>query len=603
LNSGIEHILTGPRIERRLAAILAADVVGYSRLMGADEFGTLQTLKAHRREVVDPAIAEHHGRIVKTTGDGMLVEFGSVVDAVNCAMSVQQSMRDRNNTIADPANRNGVPLIVFRIGINVGDIIIDGDDIFGDGVNIAARIEGIAEPGGISISEDAWRQVRGKVAVKFVDTSEQNLKNIARPVRVYQLDLVPKAASVAEASRPTLVPPDKPSIAVLSFTNMTGDADQDYLGDGIAEDIITMLSHSWSLFVIARNSSFTYKGRAVDVKQVGRELGVRYVLEGSVRLSGNRVRITAQLIDAETGNHLWAERYDRDLNDIFAVQDEITDTVAISIEPAIAKMEQHRAIRKPPGSLGAWEAYQRGLWHMSRIGVTENEAAKAFFRQAIDLDRDFAPAHAVLAMAIFQSFSLYQTSTLPEVIDQVLMTAQRAISLDPLHPGGHVCMGWVLFVQGDREGASAEVRQALAISPSSSVAHHLLGTVLLFSNSPRQGLEAFGESLRLDPHYPSRHVVLVQIAIAYYFLREYDAAVAAAKKAIRSFPEQPWSHRWLAAALGQAGRLEDAMQALQKAIALAPKSFDVSVRQRPASWQPEDYEHMLEGLRKAGWEG
>ncbi len=589
--------MTGERVERRLAAVLAADVAGYSRLMGSNEEGTLARLKAVRKSLVDPVIASHRGRIVKTTGDGMLVEFASAVDAVRCAIEVQRGMAEQNATLPQDER------IDFRIGIHVGDIIIDDNDIFGDGVNIAARIEGIAEPGGISISEDAWRQVQGKVAANFIDTSEQSLKNIARPVRVYQLDLVPNATSVAEAPRPMLVPPDKPSIAVLSFTNMTGDADQDYLGDGIAEDIITMLSRSWSLLVIARNSSFSYKGRAVDVKQIGRELGVRYLLEGSVRRGGNRVRITAQLIDAETGSHLWAERYDRDLNDIFAVQDEITDAVTISIEPAIAKMEQHRAVRRPPENLGAWEAYQRGLWHMGRIGVTENQAAQAFFRQAIDLDQNFAPAHSILAMAIFQGFSLYQTSNFAEVIDEVLAMAQTAISLDPLHPAGHVCMGWGLFFRGDCEGASAEVRQALAISPNFSSTHHLLGAVLLFSNSPREGLEAFRESLRLDPQNPSRHLVLVQIAIAHYLLREYDAAVASAKDSIRLFPKHPWSHRWLAAALGQAGRLEEAMQALQEAIKVAPKSFDMSVRQRPASWRPEDYEHMLEGLRKAGWEG
>ncbi|THD58993.1 MAG: tetratricopeptide repeat protein, partial [Bradyrhizobium sp.] len=309
------------------------------------------------------------------------------------------------------------------------------------------------------------------------------------------------------------------------------------------------------------------------------------------------------LIDAETGSHLWAERYDRELNDIFAVQDEITDAVTNSITPAIGKTEQHRAVRKPPESLGAWEAFHRGLWHMSRIGVTENQAAIAFFRQAIDLDRNFAPAHAFLASAIYQGFSLYQTSTFAEVIDEVLMTAQRAISLDPLQPGVHLLMGWVLFYRGDCAGASAEVRQALDNSPNYSGAHHLLGVVLLFSGSPREGLEAFRESLRLDPLNPSRHLVLVQIVIAHYFLREYDAAVAAAEEAIRFFPEHPWCYRWLAAALGQAGRLDEARQTLQKAITISPKSFDMSVRQRPASWRPEDYEHMLEGLRKAGWEG
>jgi adenylate cyclase len=598
------------REQRRLAAIVAADVVGYSRLMGRDESGTLARLREHRKQRFEPTLARHGGRLVKLTGDGALAEFPSAVDALGAAIEFQQSMIEANRDQPEDTR------IVFRIGLHLGDLIVDGDDLYGDGVNVAARLEAEAPAGGIVISGAVHEAAAGRLKAGFNDLGNLSLKNIERPVRAFEVQWdsanwkvsapVTQAPSIAGTPQPAGAPlalPDKPSVAVLSFTNMTGDADQDYFGDGIAEDIITMLSRSWSLFVIARNSSFTYKGRAVDVKQIGRELGVRYVLEGSVRRGGNRVRVTAQLIDAETGNHLWAEKYDRDLNDIFAVQDEITDAVTISIEPAISRMERHRAARKPPQSLGAWEAYQRGLWHMGRIGVTENQAAKAFFRQAIDLDRNFAPAHAVLAAAIFQGSSLYQTSSFAEVRDEVLMTAQRAISLDPLDPEGHVCMGWVLFLRGDCEGASAEVRQALAISPSFSNAHHLLGAVLLFASSPREGLEAFCESLRLDPHNLSRHVVLVQIAIAHYFLREYDAAVAAAQEAIRFFPEHPWSYRWLAAALGQAGRFEEAMQALQKAIIIAPKSFDVSVRQRPASWRPEDYEHMLEGLRKAGWEG
>jgi adenylate cyclase len=301
------------RLQRRLAAILSADVVGYSRLMGLDEAGTLSRLNALRRELIDPAIAAHSGRIVKLMGDGALVEFASAVDAVTCAIEIQRQLRehDAGRTVADR--------IRFRIGINVGDIIIEGDDILGDGVNIAARIESIAEPGGISISEDAWRQVQGKVVANFVDAGEQSLKNIARPVRVYRLDLAQKVASESRAPPPLPGPPDKPSIAVLAFNNMSGDPEQEYFSDGISEDIITDLSKVSELNVIARNSSFTYKGKPVDVKQVGRELGVRYVLEGSVRKAGNRVRVTGQLIDAESGAHIWADRFDRDLTDIFAV--------------------------------------------------------------------------------------------------------------------------------------------------------------------------------------------------------------------------------------------------------------------------------------------
>src|SRR6266436_5546060 len=327
--------LATERVERRLAAILAADVAGYSRLMGADEEGTLARLKAHRRELIDPNIAEHHGRIVKTTGDGMLVEFGSVVDAVRCAVAVQQAMAERN--AAEPHDRR----IELRVGINLGDVIFDGDDLFGDGVNIAARLEGLAEPGGICISEDAFRQVWGKIEAEFGDIGEHSLKNIARPLRVYRV----RDAGAAEKSlsAPALSLPDKPSIAVLPFQNMSGDAEQEYFADGMVEEIITALSRIRWLFVIARNSSFTYKGQAVDVKQVGRELGVRYVLEGSVRKAAGRVRITAQLIDALSGSHLWADRFDGSLEDVFDLQDKVAVSVGGVIEPALQSAEMRRS--------------------------------------------------------------------------------------------------------------------------------------------------------------------------------------------------------------------------------------------------------------------
>src|ERR1700693_3282155 len=342
------------RLQRRLAAILSADVVGYSRLVGMDEAGTLSRLNALRRELVDPAIADHSGRIVKLMGDGALVEFASAVDAVACAIEIQRQLREHD------AGGSEIDPIRFRIGINVGDIIIEGDDILGDGVNIAARIEGIAEPGGISMSEDAWRQVQGKVAANFVDAGEQSLKNIARPVRVYRLDLAQKTASASQAPRPTLALPDKPSIAVLAFNNMSGDPEQEYFSDGISEDIITDLSKLSELHVIARNSSFTYRGKAIDVKQVGRDLGVGYVLEGSVRKAGNRVRVTGQLIDAANGAHIWADRFDRDLTDIFAVQDELTQEIIAALKLKLTSEQKGRLVRKPTIDVGAYNLFLRG---------------------------------------------------------------------------------------------------------------------------------------------------------------------------------------------------------------------------------------------------
>ncbi len=368
---------------RRLAAILAADMAGYSRLIGVDEGGTLQGFKAIQAELFDPKIAARNGRLVKTTGDGFLVEFSSVVDALRCATELQAGMAERNAAIQTDDR------IEFRIGINVGDVVVEDGDIFGDGVNVAARLEGLAEPGGICVSARVQEDAAGRLDLAFEDLGEQQLKNIARPVRVYRARPSRRADNSLEAAHPSLTVPDKPSVAVLPFTNMSGDPEQEFFADGITEDIITALSHYPSLFVIARNSCFTYKGRAVDVKQVGRELGVRYVLEGSLRKSGNRIRATAQLVEAESGRQVWAERYDRNLADIFALQDEITEAVTIALVPAIADAEQHRALRKPPGSLDAWAAYQRGLWHLSKASAEDNALAEKFFQRAIDLDPIF----------------------------------------------------------------------------------------------------------------------------------------------------------------------------------------------------------------------
>jgi class 3 adenylate cyclase/TolB-like protein len=359
---------------RRLAAILAADIAGYSRLIGTDEHGTLQAFKTIRTELFDPIIAEHHGRLVKTTGDGFLVEFSSVVDALRCATEVQAHMGQRNATV--PIDKR----IEFRLGINVGDIVVEDGDIFGDGVNVSVRLEGLAEPGGICVSARVQEDAEGKLDIFFEDLGDRQLKNIVRPVRVYRV----RASGAAQPAATSGILPfsDKPSVAVLPFTNMSGESEPEFFADGITEDIITALSRCPWLLVIARNSSFTYKGRAVDMKQVGRELGVRYALEGSLRKAGNQIRVTAQLVEAETGNHIWAERYDRNLADIFAVQDEITEAVTIAVAPAIADAELRRAVRRPTKDLDAWAAYQRGLWHLFKISLEDNALAMQLFRRA-----------------------------------------------------------------------------------------------------------------------------------------------------------------------------------------------------------------------------
>jgi adenylate cyclase len=583
---------------RRLAAILAADVVGYSRLIGADEGGTLQALKTIRVELLDPTIATHSGRLVKTTGDGLLVEFSSVVDALRCATEVQAHLAERNST-SPTAKR-----IDFRIGINVGDILVEDGDIFGDGVNVAVRLEGLAVPGGICVSGRVQEDAAGKLDLDFEDIGEQQLKNIARPVRVYRVRRDRVVGELVGVVQPSLALPDKPSVAVLPFTNISGDLEQEFFADGIAEDIITALSRYPSLFVIARNSCLTYKGRAVDVKQVGRELGVRYVLEGSLRKSGNCIRITAQLVEAESGKHVWAERYDRDLADIFALQDEITEAVTIALAPAIADAEQHRALRKPPGSLDAWGAYQRGLWHLSKASAEDNALAEKFFQRAIDLDPIFAGGYAGLAAALNRARVMFETRDPAEAQSAEEAAARRAVALDGGDAEARSRLAHALNARGDHQGAQAEAERALAICPNLADAHGALGVVLTYSGRPKEGIAALKTCIRLDPCVPSLVLRLFQIALALYFCREYVAAAEAARQGIRSYPDRPGSYRVLAAALGQLGRTAEAKEALEQAIALAPAQFDSFVRgyvrERYPGLRPEDHAHILEGLRKAG---
>ena len=418
------HSMTEERLQRRLAAILSADVVGYSRLMGLDEAGTLSRLNALRRGLIDPMIAAHAGRIVKLMGDGALVEFASAVDAVTCAIEIQRQLREQEaSSEANP--------IQFRIGINVGDVIIEGEDILGDGVNVAARIEGIAKPGGISISEDTWRQVQGKVAANFVDAGEQSLKNIARPVRVYRLDLAQKSATVSPASPPLPRLPDKPSIAVLAFNNMSGDPEQEYFADGVVEDVITALSRVKWLFVIARNSSFTYKNKSIDARQIGRELGVRYLLEGSIRRAGQRVRISGQLIEAATGRHIWADRFDGDLSKIFELQDQITTKVVGAVEPSLRLAEIERSQRKPTESLDAYDLYLRALPATTVYTQAGFKEAEALLRRAVALDPTYADALAALAECLVRMTLNGWVANKEASTAEACDLAGRAVAADP----------------------------------------------------------------------------------------------------------------------------------------------------------------------------
>jgi adenylate cyclase len=578
------------RVERRLAAILAADVAGYSRLIGADEEGTLARFKAIRGELVDPKIDEHYGRIVKTTGDGLLAEFSSVIDALRCAIEVQAGMTERNAAV--PGDRR----IEWRIGINVGDIVVEDGDIFGDGVNIAARLESLAEPGGICVSARVQEDADGKLDVAFEDAGEQQLHNITRPVRIYRV-------GTGVASRPSLPLPDKPSIAVLAFTNMSCDPEQEFFADGISEDIITVLSKSRSLFVIARHSSFTYKGKKVAVNDIGRELGVRYVLEGSVRKVGSRVRVTAQLIEAATGGHLWAERYDRDLADIFSVQDEITTNVSEAIQPALERSERERAARKPPDSLDAWESYHRGMWHFANVEASENENARSFFRRAIEIDPRFAPAEAALALTYLNEITLFRPDLRVVNLPRALDHAGRAIKIDVTDATAHAALARALWMSGRHAESLAEADLAVSSDPNSAVAHGARGGAHLWAGRPRDAIAPLQTAMRLSPFDPLIPFWLHFTARAYYCAGDYVASIAAARQLRNSVPNFRQIYNTLIAALGQTGQIDEARLVMAEALERFGEGFRRYMSlplNELRELRPEDREHMIDGFRKAG---
>jgi TolB-like protein/class 3 adenylate cyclase len=567
--------LTGPRVERRLAAILAADVVGYSRLMGIDDVATLQALKAHRREVVDPAIAAHNGRIVKTTGDGMLVEFGSVVDAVTCAMSVQNSMADRNSTRIDPSNSNSIPRIVFRVGINVGDIIIDGADIFGDGVNVAARVEAECEPGGVYLSGNAFEQIHGKTSFAFDDMGERHLKNIERATRVYSARIgEPQAAAQSYELLTTGKPlslPEKPSIAVLPFQNMSGDHEQEYFADGMVEDIITALSRFNSLFVIARNSSFTYKGKAVDIKQVGRELGVRYVLEGSVRKAGDRVRITGQLIEAATDRHIWADKFDGALEDIFDLQDQVTMSVVGLIAPKLEQAEIERAKRKPTDRLDSYDFYLRGMELVSTRTLAPLPEAFELFKKAFERDPNYAAAYAMAAWAILLQQAISGVPLTTEMRTDAIRLANLGAreGIDDafaLARSGHV----LTYLGHEYDRGASMVEQAVALNPNLAVAWHSCGWVSLMCGEDERAIESFDRLIRLSPLDPLRVRAWNGISFALFALGRYEDGFVSAKKAIQFLTEAQSMGAYIVNAV-RAGHAVEAREAVAQLLKLHPE--------------------------------
>jgi len=589
-----------------LAAIVAADVVGWSRLMGADEAGTLATLKAHRKELIDPKLAEYGGRIVKTTGDGMLAEFASAVDAVNCTTEIQAAMVGRNAGVVESK------LMQFRIGINLGEIIIDEDgDIFGDGVNIAARLEELAEPGSVNISEDVYRQVHGRLDAGLQDLGQQNLKNIANPVRVYRVGASEKSAPAAAPSTisedATATGPTgfeaRPAIAVLPFDNMSRDEDQEFFADGIAEDLITALS-LWRQFpVIARNSTFTYKGQKIDVKEVGRELGARYVLEGSVRKAGNRLRITAQLIDAETAAHVWAERFDRELEDIFDLQDEITESIVRNIMPEISQAESERASRVPPANLDAWEYYQRGVWHIYRYTKEDNVKAREFFAGALERDPSLSLAMSFQATCNIWDVLFGWTDTPRDSMSEAIGYCRKAIALNSQDSDAHAITAAIMAMSGDAERGHEEGMRAVELNPSSALAHFCRAFPLIYVRRNEEALAGLETVMRLSPRDPMMPVYYVVEALAHLMQRDFDKSIACSRRALQAQPENVRALHRLAIAEAHKGNLDAARAAYADAERVLPSPPLEYFAGSHAFTHEEDLEFLLEGLRLAGWQG
>ncbi len=583
---------------RRLAAILAADVVGYSRMMAANEAATLAALKRHREAVFDPTVAANNGRVFKLIGDGTLVEFASVVDAVKCALAIQRAIA--GETASEPK-------ISLRIGVNLGDIILDGDDIYGDGVNVAARLEPLADPGGVCVASIVHESVGNRIDVAFQDGGEVQVKNIDRPIRIWKWH-----PSIAGSARPTAssVPPpsaapttktESPSIAVLPFANMSGDAEQEYFSDGITEDLITDLSKIGGLVVIARNSTFAYKGRNVDIRTVGRDLGVRTVLEGSIRRAGNRVRITGQLIDAGTGSHLWAERYDRDLNDIFAVQDEVTREIVSALKLTLTPGEQVR-IAAPTNTTASAAAHDKVLRAREILGrMTTRDAfdrASTLLRAAVELDPNYAEAHAALAMTYSFDFQNRWTDTFEESLRLAKQHLDIALAKDTNDPYGHYVAGVVLGLLGERTRAVAEFDRAVELAPNLAIAVSARGVADIFQGFPEQAIPKIERAIRLDPGGSQSYLHF--LGLANFLLGNYETAAALFRERILLVPETDISRSMYAATLGHLGRLDEARTEWTELMKVNPRySLDRHL-ERLLFTRQRDSQAIRDGLAKAG---
>ena len=620
------------QVKRKLTAIFSADVKGYSRLMSADDAATVRTLTEYR-EVMAELISSHRGRVVDSPGDNLLAEFVSVVDAVQCAVEVQKEFKVRNEEL--PEDRR----MEFRIGINLGDVIHDGERIYGDGVNIAARIEGLAEAGGICISRNTYEQIENKLALDCEYLGEHRVKNISKPIEVYHVALEPLKASIERKPRVNLLQkaaiavvalllltagalmvwkywqpstptpadvayeeelafplPEKPSIAVLPFQNLSGDEEQEYFSDGITNDIITDLSKFNQLFVIASNTVFSYKGKPVKVKKVSRELGVRYVLEGSVQKAGDKVRVNAQLIEGTTGHHLWAERYDRDLKDLFALQDEIIQTIVRTLAVKIGEAERRRVMSKSKGNFEAYDYLLRGWHHYDRRTRPANSKARQMFNQAIELDPQYAAAYVALGSCYFQAANYGWTEFPDQTLQRAYNLAQKALALEEANGSAHRLLGNVYLRWAQYDLAATELRRAIELNPNDAISYGTLGSVMLYSGKTEEAIQSMETEMRFNPHLVPGD--FMELGLAYYLKGRYEEAIRILERGVGQKPDFVGHHIGLAAAYAQSGRSEEAKQAATMVLRLSP--FFETESYGTAFQSPTDRAALIEGLRKAG---
>jgi len=583
------------QIARRLAAIVAADMVGYSRLIEADEEGTIERQRAHRAALIDPAIAEHNGRIVKTTSDGLLIEFASVVDAVHCAVAVQRAMVEREAGV--PAERR----IAYRVGVNLGDLVIEGDDILGDGVNVAARLEALAMPDAVFTSGTVHEQVAGKVGVEFADLGARPVKNIGRLIHVWGWS-PHGGAALAEWARSAMAGPadSEPSIAILPFENRGGDADDLYLADGISEEVTTELSGYRWLKVIARSTSFTYRDEAGDTRTLQRELGVRYVLRGNVRRQGTRIRVNAQLAEASTARQVWAQRYDAELDDLFDLQTEIARSVAGAIQPELMSAEAQRVRGTLPQSVAAWDYAVRGRWHVLRIRRESNAEAKGYLEKALALDPTCVAALAFLAYSHYVDVFFGWSAAPGESLRKAGELTLEAAALDDGDCWVQCALGLGAFIAKDPDAAAGHLRKAIAANPSFALGHGYLALVLAFAGEAEEAIEAARRALGLSPKDPELFHFLVATGTAHFVAGRYESAADWARKVVAEQPTVPSGHRLLATSLGHLGRLDEARTALTHALAITPRLSETSIRNNIHFKNPGDLERYIDGMKVAG---